>query len=256
MATRDFRATDVGRAFGPERNGRGRRNGGTGGGPLWLITFVDLVSLLLAFFVMMFSMTSPKAPEWEAFTASLRSAFLNRPVSRAADAELPKTADSEDPGRGFDIGYIGRLLETAMRREPVLRDATVRAVGGTLVLSMPTDVFFASGGATMQPAGDTALFVLAEALSNLDNRIDIVGHTDPRPITEAGGRFRSNWELSLARALAVSESLKRSGYRKPIEVRGLADGKFSEIDGTLPLEQRQRMARRVDLVIHQERDRR
>lgn len=220
------------------------------------MTFVDLVSLLLAFFVLLFSMTSPDAPQWEAFTASLRSTFSVDSENRSREALMPESVETEDPGTGFDLGYLRRLLEVAMSREAVLQNATITAQDGRLVLSMASDVFFQPGAAAMQPSGEEALFDLAVALSRIDNRIDIVGHTDPRPFISSSGSFRSNWDLSLARALSVADTLQRFGYRKPIEVRGAADGKFGEIETSLPLEDRYRRARRVDLVIYHERDRR
>ena len=232
------------------RNTRGDKPGAN-----WMVTFVDLVSLLLAFFVLLFSMTSPEAPKWESFTASLRSSFSTDSNIRARELQMPESVEAEDPGPGFDLGYLRRLLEVAMSRDAILRDATITARGGRLILSMPSDVFFRPGSATLQSSGEGALFNLAVALSQIDNRIDIVGHTDPRPFTSPSGTFRSNWDLSLARALSVADTLKRFGYRKPIEVRGAADGKFGEIDASLPLEDRYRRARRVDLVIYHERDR-
>jgi chemotaxis protein MotB len=232
------------------RNRRGEKQGVT-----WMLTFVDLVSLLLAFFVLLFSMTSPDAPQWETFTASLRSAFSTESKIRAREAQMPESIEAEDPGPGFDLGYLRRLLEVAMARDAILRDATITTKNGRLVLSMASDVFFRPGSATLQSSGESALFNLAVALSQIDNRIDIVGHTDPRPFTSPSGEFRSNWDLSLARALSVADTLQRFGYRKPVEVRGAADGKFGEIDTSLPLEDQYRRARRVDLVIYHERDR-
>jgi len=233
------------------RNGRKHRDGVN-----WMVTFVDLVSLLLAFFVLMFSMTTPEAPQWESFTASLRSAFTSDNPTRARRALMPETVQVEDPGLGFDLGYLQKLLEAELARDALLRDAEVVEKGGRLVVSMASDVFFQPGSATLLPSGEGAIFNLAVALSQLDNRIDIVGHTDPRPFLSPMAAFSSNWDLSLARALSVAEALRKFGYDKPVEVRGAADGKFGEIDPALDLEERYRLARRVDLVIYKERDRR
>lgn len=232
------------------RNGRGEESGVS-----WMVTFVDLVSLLLAFFVLLFSMTTPDAPQWESFTASLRSAFSNDSDTRGRQGLMPQTIDSDDPGNGFRLGYLHHLFDATMARDALLRDAILTEKGGRLVLSMPSDVFFRSGDATLLPQGEGAIFNLAVPLSQIDNRIDIVGHTDPRPIVSPNGRYSSNWDLSLARAQAVAETLRKSGYQKPIEIRGHADGRFEDIDPTLPEAERFRRSRRVDLVIYRERDR-
>lgn len=232
------------------RNGRKHRDGVS-----WMVTFVDLVSLLLAFFVLMFSMTTPEAPQWESFTASLRSAFSSENPTRARQSLMPETIKTEDPGLGFDLGYLQQLLHAVLARDAVLRDARVTTKGGRLVVSMASDVFFRPGSADLLPSGEGAMFNLAVALSQLDNRIDIVGHTDPRPFVSPTAEFSSNWDLSLARAFSVAESLRKYGYEKPVEVRGAADGKFGEIDPALTQDERYRRARRVDLVIYRERDR-
>ena len=147
------------------------------------------------------------------------------------------------------------MLKADLARDALLRDADVTEKGGRLVVSMASDVFFRPGSAALLPSGEGAMFNLAVALSQLDNRIDIVGHSDPRPFLSPTASFSSNWELSLARALSVAEALRRFGYDKPVEVRGAADGKFDEIDPSLDQEERYRRARRVDLVIYKERDR-
>ncbi|WP_420404673.1 OmpA/MotB family protein [Nisaea sp.] len=232
-------------------NGRKQRDGVS-----WMVTFVDLVSLLLAFFVLMFSMTTPDAPQWESFTASLRSAFSSETPTRARKSLMPETIRAEDPGLGFDLGYLQKLLEAELARDALLRDAEVAPKGGRLVISMASDVFFRPGSAVLLPSGEGAMFNLAVALSQLDNRIDIVGHTDPRPFVSPTASFSSNWDLSLARAFSVAEALRKFGYDKPVEVRGAADGKFGEIDTALSQEEQYRRARRVDLVIYRERDRR
>lgn len=223
------------------------------GGPVWLVTFVDLISLLLAFFLMLYSMSSLSAPRWEAFTASMDKARVEKPVDRRDLPPTPLTAEADRPGRGIDVRYLRRVLESGMARESTLALAVLREDGGRLILSLPGDLFFASGSASVVPEGEAALFALSETLSNLDNRIDLVGHSDPDPVG-VGGRFGSNWELSLARAAAVADSLAGSGYRKPMTIRGVAATHFSDIDAALPLEQRHRRARRVDLVIQSERD--
>ncbi|MDG2285787.1 MAG: flagellar motor protein MotB [Alphaproteobacteria bacterium] len=172
-----------------------RRRGGAGGGSVWLVTFIDLISLLLAFFVMMYSMSSMSLPAWQAFTASLNKAEIEKPAKTRTLPPTPIAADADRPGRGVDVRYLRRILESGMARETTLALAVLRQRGGKLVLSLPGDLFFAPGGASVLVSGSAALFALAETLSNLDNRIDVIGHTDPRP-TPAGGRFTSNWGLS------------------------------------------------------------
>jgi chemotaxis protein MotB len=238
---------------GLDGQGRNARRGGAGSGPVWLVTFVDLISLLLAFFVMIFSMSSLSSPDWRAFTAAMSQAEVKTSVDTTQAAPTAVSAEADRPGRGVDVRYLRRILESGMARETTLALAVLREDAGKLILSLPGDLFFGAGSASVLQSGDAALFALAETLSNLDNRIDLIGHSDPQPM-RGGGAFASNWGLSLARAAAVADSLARAGYRKPMTVRGLGDAWFDDIDPSLPLELRYRRARRVDLIIHRERD--
>lgn len=237
---------DAGESLRPRRDG-------AKAGPVWLVTFVDLISLLLAFFVLIYSMSSPNAPEWQAFTAAMSKAEVEKPAETTQAPPTAVSAEADRPGRGVDLRYLRRILESGMVRETTLALAVLREDAGKLIMSLPGDLFFGAGSASVLESGEAALFALAETLSNLDNRIDLVGHTDPQPM-RGGGAFASNWGLSLARAAAVADSLASAGYRKPMTVRGLGDAWFDDIDPNLPLAQRYRRARRVDLIIHRERD--
>jgi chemotaxis protein MotB len=83
-------------------------------------------------------------------------------------------------------------------------------------------------------------------LRNIANEAEVIGHTDPTPVETA---YASNWDLSLARAAAVADALKRDGYPREIPAFGVADSHFSELPDSLPWLHRLELARRVDLVL-------
>ena len=87
----------------------------------------------------------------------------------------------------------------------------------------------------------------SQLLANLPNKVAVVGHADTSPIAE-GAAFSSNWELSIARAGEVANLIKRSGYPSDIVILGRAEGRFSDLEN-LPQEEREKMARRVDIMI-------
>lgn len=239
--------------FGSEQVDVSTHERGAKGGPVWLVTFVDLISLLLAFFVMIYAMSSPSSPKWQVFTAAMKPAEIKKSVDTTAMPPTQVAAEANRPGRAVDLRYLRRILESGMSRETTLALAVLREDKGRLILSLPGDLFFEAGSASVLNSGDAALFALAETLSNIDNKIDLIGHTDPRPM-QGGGPFVSNWGLSLSRAAAVADSLAHAGYRKPMTIRGLGDAQFDDVNSNLPLAQRYRRARRVDLIIHRERD--
>jgi len=231
----------------------GRRAGVKyGGGASWLVTFVDLISLMLAFFVMMFAMTTLDAPRFDRAAASI-TLELGKTVSPVErEPPEPLSVRTESQGRGYALDYLKPILTEKLARDPILRSTSVTGAGDRLVIALPTDLLFTGGGATLSNRARVAICELATALAPLPNRIALVGHADPRP-TQRDGPYASNWALSLARADAVARMLAASGYTGRPTIEGQGDSRFSEVAPTLPLESRYALARRVDVVILPER---
>lgn len=233
----------------------GRRAGRKyGGGPSWLVTLVDLVSLMLAFFVMRFAMTSLDSPGFDATAASIALA-LGRTVSVVQHEPAPPEAlgiEAERRGAGFRLSYLEPLLAAKLARDPVLKAARIERAGDRLVIALPSDLLFVTGQADLTPGAQIAVAELATALVNLPNRIEVVGHADPRPMT-AAGPYGSNRALSLARADAVAVGLVDGGLPRMPIAAGMGDSRFYAVAPTAPMEQRYELARRVDVVVLPER---
>jgi len=234
----------------------GRRAGRKyGGGASWLVTFVDLVSLMLAFFVLRFAMTSLDTPRYEEAAGSI-SLVLGRQVAVVEQQPPVVTGvEAENTGRGFALSYLEPVLDAKLSRDPLLASARISRQGPALTISLPSDLLFPVGDATLTGQAEAAVRELATALTTLPNRVDVVGHADPQPITGAGAPYPNNWALSLARAEAVGAGLRAGGYPRTPIVEGRGDSRFYQTGLTRPMEERYALARRVDVVIHPERAR-
>ncbi|WP_025898734.1 OmpA family protein [Sneathiella glossodoripedis] len=93
--------------------------------------------------------------------------------------------------------------------------------------------------------------MLGESLRYVKNRVEVYGHTDPVQAKNPTEETLSNWGLSLARALSVSEALRRAGYGYDIRVFGMADTRFFELASVETKEKKYALARRVDIVIRE-----
>jgi len=221
--------------------------------PVWLITFVDLISLLLAFFLMLYSMSSIQKNDWAAFLASLNKhevLMKEKKVGSKKDAELIRPAEIS---KGLEIKYLRTILESEIDSNDLLKFVEFFEKGNQLVLSFPSSLIFRPSSSELLPKGKQALFALSEKLSNLENRVELVGYSDPNPIIN-NQKYKNNWVLSLFRASAVANALIKSGYRKPLNIVSLGDTGTSRIDGVSGQKRKYRRARRVDIVIHSERD--
>ncbi|MFV3128385.1 OmpA/MotB family protein [Niveispirillum sp. KHB5.9] len=210
----------------------------TPAGKTWLLTFTDLVCLLLTFFVMLYAMSEPDPARYKALAAGAPGAKLDQQGDARPEAAF--SAASLDRGKAIELGYLGRVFESQMAANPELADVTIRRVEGTLILSLPSDLLFAPGDATLSEKGRAALFTMGGVAANIGNAVDVVGHADASP---AGPNWASNWELSLARARTVADALHEAGYLRDITVRGHGDGQSG---GAVS-----EAARRVDLVVRE-----
>jgi chemotaxis protein MotB len=224
--------------------------GADGSAPIWLVSFADLIGVLLAFFVLIFSMSHLDPQRLEQMAGHVDLGREPIPGATGATAAVEQNAPQAEVELGEDLGYLGALLREQVNREKLLAATIVRRQGARIVLSLPADLLFEPNGAHPTRDGDRALFALVGILRNLPNRIEVEGHADPHAPDQTA--FASNWELSLSRALTVAELLERSGYRLPVVARGRGDSGFDEISTALPPARREALARRVDIIVHEE----
>lgn len=219
---------------------------------LWLITFTDIMGLMLTFFVMMFAMSTPEEKPFAEMTSALQSEF-NRFYGRTLNAGPEDSIDISriDYDSALDIKYLEALMRSLLERNDSLKTAVTLMPQDThLMMSLPDDMLFDVGMADVKDNSTKALFALGGAFSRMKNTIELVGHADPRAVE--GGKnspFESNWDLSLARAVAVAAALDKVGYTQPVAVRGASSGRYEDLEGILDEKQRLDLSRRVDIDI-------
>ena len=217
----------------------------------WLIIFTDLLALLLAFFVLLYSMSQVEHEAWVSLVGGLRDR-----LNPSNAAFQPIDQSRLDVQRAFvptavDLGYLNTLLQERITGHPILGTAILHRVGDRLIVSMPGDILFPPGGAVLHADARLAAGILAEALNVVGNQIDVVGYSDPTPVRRRG-TFASNWDLSLSRGLAVADAMRAGGYRHPFNVFGRGSGLYYDLSPRLAQDRRLQLGRRVDLVIREQ----
>ena len=177
--------------------------------PGWMITFADLLSLLLAFFVLVFATTTMEQKDWQRVVQPI-SAYLPGRTIAAPTVVAPVPA----PQARFDPAYVSILLERLVADAPDLAGARVRREQHAVVLTLPPEMGWI--GQATPPLAD-----LARLLSGLDNRVEILAHagTDPSPHALAV----ADWRRALQLGQSVAGELTRLGYNRPITASGTAD---------------------------------
>ncbi len=225
-----------------------RRAGDPPGPSIWLISFTDVMALMLTFFVLLFAMSNPKQEDWEDFTDTLQNNFnkyYGQPLNRGIQDAI--SIEKVDFSRALDLSYLKTLIVSLTKQEESLKDIELYPQPGRLIVSLPEDLLFEPGSDALGDGSTRALFTLAEMLGRIKNRVEIVGHADPRPVRTE--RFSSNWDLSFARAAQVSAALARYGYTRPVRVRAQASGRYGDLADKLPEAERLSLSRRVDIII-------
>jgi chemotaxis protein MotB len=213
----------------------------------WMLTFTDLVSLMLTFFVLLFSMSVVKVEAWNNIVSALSQSF--KPSERGAQTEATSSFDISTLSmrRAINLDYLTSVLSKAMASDELLKNSQLMRLEDRLVIGLPGDRLFQADNAVLSKDANKALSNLGGVLRNIGNQIGTNGHTDPTPLK--GSQYTSNWELSMGRATAVANALKRSGYTEDIISFGYASSRFMELP-EIPEAERRVMGRRIDIVVY------
>ena len=212
----------------------------------WLVTFTDLVSLMLTFFVLLFSMSNVKVGDWENIIDSLSRTLRPTPEQTIKAQTATFNIGTIFRRQAIDLNYLTGVIEEGINDIELLSGTQVMLLEDRLVIALPGDLLFEAGRAEMTERAQEAMFVFGGMLRNIGNEIGVNGHTDPSP--PAGDAYVSNWELSTGRAAAVANALRAAGYEDDIIAFGYADSRFAQLPD-IAEDKRRSLARRVDIVV-------
>ena len=229
-------------------------------GDAWMVTFADLVALMLTFFVLMFAMSHVERYKWQSLVRSLAGSLDS---IRSVDDAKPAIAfqiDQDAPAPGTDLNYLAPLILRRTETDPALSESIVRHNADRVVLSLPADVLFDPGATDIPARAGQTIYAIGSLLRTLDNRAEVHGYvSSPAGQTGAddGGSGSSSdssqdpvgWGTSLARAAAVAAALAEVGYDRPMVVRGFGEVSHDALPSDLDNARRARFADRVDIVI-------
>lgn len=219
----------------------------------WLVSYADFITLLFAFFVVMFAVSQVDTKKLGHFTESFSRAVGVQvlPMTGSSllegasmtEAEEKPQSDSDATG---ELDQLGSALgEMAGSSGDTLRGLQIIRRGNELVLRLPENIFFDTGDARVKGATAGTLKLIAPKLLERRVEVRVEGHTDDRPILS--GRYHSNWELSSARAIGVMTILMNEGIPpERVSIAGYGEYRPIALNTT---EDGRRQNRRVDLVV-------
>lgn len=179
------------------------------GAPGWMVTYGDMMSLLLTFFVLLLSFSSISEKKFEEALASLQGALgvMPRNLSLVQVNPIPERRRAPRSIERLARELRRRLLVAGREHEV---EVTYDEEGG-LKISLPSRILFDTARAELKPGALPVLDDLGELLADVpEASIEVRGHTDSRPLINTT-RYRDNYDLSYDRAKSVGTYLNRSG---------------------------------------------
>ena len=214
------------------------------GAPAWVMTFADLMSLLMCFFVLMLSFSEMDAQRFKLLSGSMKDAFgvqaeiqakmmpkgtslITKEFTPGRPQPTPmrsvrqytinsnrNSLDVPEPGKGKgpsqeQMESDAERIRKALQAEIEAKQLNVDLEGSRIIIRINEQASFGSGSDQIIVAFVPVLDKIRLLLTDLTGAVLVAGHTDDVPISTV--RFRSNWDLSAARAVSVAHELMRSG---------------------------------------------
>jgi len=221
-------------------------------GSSWLTTYSDMVTLVLCFFVLLYTFSTLDVLKFQQALVSLQGALGILPGGRTVAEEPLQQAASGAPPRMIFVPDLAQMEAVQAEIEQVLDElgmagsVVTRIEERGLVVRFTDSALFDSGRADIRPDSRLILDRISEVIGQIPNQVRIEGHTDSRPINTL--RFPTNWELSTARATAVIRHFVEGHGLDPERLSAAGYGEYRPIaDNTTPEGRQQN--RRVDIVI-------
>jgi len=229
----------------------------------WLVSYADFITLLFAFFVVLYSVAQVDRKKVVELAEAIQQAFGNpqtAPASRAPvilqippgelaknlATALPRESSPEKP----DLTDLRQELEHALAEQIAQGQVSIRSSSEGLVISLQEAGFFDSGSASIRSASQSVFGRIAAMLSERGCQVRIEGHTDNVPIHNS--LFSSNWELSTSRATEVVRQLITQYQFAPELLSAAGYAQYHPVASN-DTEEGRAKNRRVDVVVVSER---
>lgn len=216
--------------------------------PGWLITFTDLMALLLTFFVLLVSFSSVEQVKFQKALGSLQGALGVLPKRQSVIFQKERLIPQLSDYKNRRIRRVAIELRNLIREKNLLENIKLQQTENGIIIRIDSPILFDIGKADLKPKAYPILDKIIEMTRDWPNQIRIEGHTDDLPIHTT--QFPSNWELSTARALSV---LRYFLTRGGIEPYRLAAAGYGEYRPLVPNSSEQNRAknRRVEIYVEQ-----
>ncbi len=207
----------------------------------WLLTFGDMMALLLTFFVLLVGISNPDPGKFDKAIKSIQDALGAAGISKEMLSLSGKQSEASFESLGREVKEI---INEGNLQDVVKVDVNEKG----LVLNIVGGALFESGAAAVQKGIKPLLLEVALMVKKLPYKMIVEGHTDNTKVR--GGPYPSNWELSAARAAAVVRVMVEEGGVDPARFSAVGYAEFQPLYAQTP--QNRAKNRRVEIIISRE----
>ncbi|MFE6796620.1 flagellar motor protein MotB [Paenibacillus chitinolyticus] len=233
----------------------------------WLIPYADLLTLLLALFIILFASSQVDSKKYDSIMRALNSAFTGGTGTFESSAKIPlnrdsstalKKHDNPNPSESealqkqyeaeqADLEKLKQKLDQYITDNKLGSELTTTLTDDQLMITIQDKALFASGSAVIKPESRLLAQAMTDMLSQYPKyRIEVAGHADNVPINNK--EFDSNWDLSSKRALNFMKILLENNAIDPSRFRSIGYGEYRPVDSNDTTEGRSKN-RRVEVSI-------
>lgn len=225
----------------------------------WLLTYSDLITLLMIFFVVMYTMSSVDQEKYSKAAESFKGVFSGStyvigegggigPLPNGITQPSDEVANnSETPTQGIsDTAALQEKIQGYLKNSKLDDKVKMSVEPKGLIIRFEDNILFDSGKADLLPQYKDNLLEIGRMAQVLDNDIVVEGHTDNVPIHNS--EFESNWELAAMRAINVIDMLVAEGGLKPEKLSAVSYGEYKPIASNDTLQGKAKN-RRIDIIV-------
>lgn len=194
---------------------------------IWMVSFADMISLLLAFFLLLYASSVMELSKWKEITSSLATKFDPKGDGAFSGSDAAGSGAAKVPVmQEVNLEYTYAVWHQALDKVPLLREhANISLEADRLLLSLPVSLVFVPGGVEINEVAQPIILQLAQMLYRLDTPVEIVGAVDLAIEENSKMEWPSLWELSLARAMKLANELAQKNGARTLGVYGGVPGK-------------------------------
>jgi len=194
----------------------------------WMLTFADVLALVLTFFVMLYAMNDIRDDEWQGLAAAMAGRF--NPANPPSDFRVQSgVSDTSvyDP-QGMDLGYLRSVIETQLGGSDTAGTYDIEEKADGLHIHLPEVILIQEGRIILTPTAHAAARELGQVLRTVGNDVSVLGSASRGA---EGAMYASAWEVSLAAAMMVADTIRDAGYERNILALGHGDAYLGDRSG-------------------------